>query len=155
MDFDYAHCMLTQSKNGKENPIASSPAKEAYRNRLADSLNMNRTRILAFRNKPPTPIDAVPNEWSSVQQAKPVKALRYIPQNANMRVRAKAVVSISQCVSKLESGEIREYGLSSLVQTPAELLKDRLPEAREATQGMVLLVYKAVMEDGENEEEDK
>ncbi|KAJ0509183.1 putative The WD repeat Cdc20/Fizzy family protein [Helianthus annuus] len=134
MDFDYAHCMLTQSKNGKENPIASSPAKEAYRNRLADSLNMNRTRILAFRNKPPTPIDAVPNEWSSVQQAKPVKALRYIPQ---------------------ESGEIREYGLSSLVQTPAELLKDRLPEAREATQGMVLLVYKAVMEDGENEEEDK
>ncbi|KAF5803996.1 putative transcription factor WD40-like family [Helianthus annuus] len=41
---------------------------------------MNTTRILAFRNKPPTPIDAVPSEWSLVQQAKPVKARRYIPQ---------------------------------------------------------------------------
>ncbi|KAJ0781682.1 putative transcription factor WD40-like family [Helianthus annuus] len=47
---------------------------------VADSLNMNTTRILAFRNKPPTPIDAVPSEWSLVQQAKPVKARRYIPQ---------------------------------------------------------------------------
>ncbi|MFS7952405.1 putative The WD repeat Cdc20/Fizzy family protein [Helianthus anomalus] len=134
MDFDYVHCMLTPSKKGKENLIASSPMKEAYRKRLADSLNMNQTRILAFRKKPPTLTDAVPNEWSSVQQAKPVKALRYIPQ---------------------ESGEIREYGLVSLVQTSAELLKDRLPEAREVTRGMVLLVYKAVMDDGDNEEEDK
>ncbi|KAJ0513631.1 putative transcription factor WD40-like family [Helianthus annuus] len=82
MDFDYAHYMLTQSRKGKENPIASSPAKEAYRKQLADSLNMNRTRILAFRNKPPTPTDAVPSEWSSVQQAKPVKARRYIPQTS-------------------------------------------------------------------------
>ncbi|KAM0061621.1 putative WD40/YVTN repeat-like-containing domain superfamily, The WD repeat Cdc20/Fizzy family [Helianthus debilis subsp. tardiflorus] len=80
MDFDYAHCMLTQSKKGKENPIASSRAKEAYKKRLADSLNMNRTRVLAFRNNPPTPTDAVPSEWSLVQQAKPVKARRYIPQ---------------------------------------------------------------------------
>ncbi|KAL9996788.1 hypothetical protein Hdeb2414_s0672g00933531 [Helianthus debilis subsp. tardiflorus] len=24
---------------------------------------MDRTNILAFRNKPPTPTDAVPNEW--------------------------------------------------------------------------------------------
>ncbi|KAJ0953133.1 putative transcription factor WD40-like family [Helianthus annuus] len=80
MDFHYAHRMLTQPKKGKENPIASSPAKEAYSRRLADSLNMNTTRILAFRNKPPPPTDAVPSEWSLVQQANPVKARRYIPQ---------------------------------------------------------------------------
>ncbi|MFS7928493.1 putative armadillo-like helical, CLASP domain, TOG domain-containing protein [Helianthus anomalus] len=80
--------------------------------------------------------------------------LKVYVKHANMRVRAKAAVSISQCVSKMETGEMREYGLVSLVQTSAELLKDRLPEAREAARGMVLLVYKAVMEDGENEEEE-
>ncbi|KAJ0859097.1 putative armadillo-like helical, CLASP domain, TOG domain-containing protein [Helianthus annuus] len=79
--------------------------------------------------------------------------LKVYVKHANMRVRAKAAVSISQCVSKMETGEMREYGLVSLVQTSAELLKDRLPEAREAARGMVLLVHKAVMEDGENEEE--
>ncbi|MFS7928133.1 putative armadillo-like helical protein [Helianthus anomalus] len=47
-----------------------------------------------------------------------------------------------------ETGEMREYRLVSLVQTLAKLLKDRLPEAREAARGMVLLVYKVVMEDG-------
>ncbi|XP_076912764.1 uncharacterized protein LOC143571149 [Bidens hawaiensis] len=75
--------------------------------------------------------------------------LKVYVTHANMRVRAKAAVSISHCVSKMETGEMREYGLVSLVQTSAELLKDRLPEAREAARGMVLPVYKAVMEDGE------
>ncbi|XP_076894899.1 uncharacterized protein LOC143547333 [Bidens hawaiensis] len=81
--------------------------------------------------------------------------LKVYVTHANMRVRAKAAVSISHCVSKMEKEEMREYGLVSLVQTSAELLKDRLPEAREAARGMVLSVYKAVMEDGENEEEEK
>ncbi|KAJ0501013.1 putative minus-end-directed kinesin ATPase [Helianthus annuus] len=58
-------------------------------------------------------------------------------------------------VDQIETGEMREYGLVSLVQTSAELLKDRFPEVREAARGMVLLVSKAVMGDGENEEEDK
>ncbi|MFS7928122.1 putative armadillo-like helical protein [Helianthus anomalus] len=48
----------------------------------------------------------------------------------------------------VETGEMREYGLVSLVQTLAKLLKDRLLKAREAARGMVLLVYKLVMEDG-------
>ncbi|KAL8199706.1 hypothetical protein R6Q57_013274 [Mikania cordata] len=81
MDFDYAHYMLTESKNHKENPIAISPSREAYRKRLADSLNMNRTRILAFRNKPSTP-DTISNNCSSFQQSEPVKSRRYIPQTS-------------------------------------------------------------------------
>ncbi|KAK1417851.1 hypothetical protein QVD17_26985 [Tagetes erecta] len=81
--------------------------------------------------------------------------LKVYVSHGNMRVRAKAAVSISHCVSKMEMVEMRDYGLVSLLQTSAELLKDRLPEAREAARGMVLLVYKAVMEDEENEQEDK
>ncbi|KAI7758217.1 hypothetical protein M8C21_018739 [Ambrosia artemisiifolia] len=82
MDFDYAHYMLTGGKKGKENPVASSLAREAYRKLLAESLNMNRTRILAFRNKPPTPMDTVSSDWSSVQPLELVKARRYIPQTS-------------------------------------------------------------------------
>ncbi|KAI3703629.1 hypothetical protein L1987_73821 [Smallanthus sonchifolius] len=81
--------------------------------------------------------------------------LKVYVSHGNMRVRAKAAVSISHCVSKMDMGEMRDYGLVSLVQTSAELLKDRLPEAREAARGMVLVVYKAVMEDEDSEEEEK
>ncbi|TKY46189.1 Cell division cycle 20.1, cofactor of APC complex [Spatholobus suberectus] len=55
MDFDYAHYMLTEGNKGKENPVGSSPSREAYKKQLVESLNMNRTRILAFKNKPPAP----------------------------------------------------------------------------------------------------
>uniref|UniRef100_A0A251SA42 Putative WD40/YVTN repeat-like-containing domain-containing protein n=1 Tax=Helianthus annuus TaxID=4232 RepID=A0A251SA42_HELAN len=82
MDFDYAHCMLTGAWRGKENPVASSPSREAYRKLLAESLNMNRTRILAFRNKPPTRMDTISSDWSSVQLSEPVKSRRYIPQTS-------------------------------------------------------------------------
>ncbi|KAI3698263.1 hypothetical protein L2E82_42531 [Cichorium intybus] len=93
MDFDYAHYMLTEAKKGKENPMASSPSKEAYRKHLADSFNMNRTRILAFKNKPPTPTDAIPNNCStSFQQSKPVKARRYIPQTSERTLDAPDLV---------------------------------------------------------------
>ncbi|PQQ19224.1 cell division cycle 20.2 cofactor of APC complex [Prunus yedoensis var. nudiflora] len=46
MDFDFAHYMLTQGKKGKENP---SRYGRAYRKQLAEAMNMNRTRILAFK----------------------------------------------------------------------------------------------------------
>lgn len=80
MDFDYAHYMLTEGRKGKENPAVSSPSREAYRKQLAETFNMNRTRILAFKNKPPTPVEAIPHDFSGVQQSKPTKARRYIPQ---------------------------------------------------------------------------
>ncbi|CAI9302226.1 unnamed protein product [Lactuca saligna] len=93
MDFDYAHYMLNEAKKGKENPMASSPSKEAYRKHLAESFNMNRTRILAFKNKPPTPMDAIPSDCStSVQQSKPAKARRYIPQTSERTLDAPDLV---------------------------------------------------------------
>ncbi|KXG27036.1 hypothetical protein SORBI_3006G202100 [Sorghum bicolor] len=56
MDMDLAHYLLTEPRKGKENPTARvSPAKVAYRKQLAEKLLNNRTRILAFRNKPPEP----------------------------------------------------------------------------------------------------
>ena len=81
MDFDYAHYMLTEGAKGKENPAVSSPSRDAYRKQLAETLNMNRTRILAFKNKPPAPVDLIPHESSStLHQDKPAKPRRYIPQ---------------------------------------------------------------------------
>ncbi|KAK9697598.1 hypothetical protein RND81_08G047600 [Saponaria officinalis] len=77
MDFDYAHYMLTDGKKAKENP--SSPAKEAYQKQLREVFNMNRTRILAFKNQPPAPVQLMP---ASVLQSKPVKPRRHIPQTS-------------------------------------------------------------------------
>ncbi|XP_071709880.1 cell division cycle 20.2, cofactor of APC complex-like [Rutidosis leptorrhynchoides] len=93
MDFDYAHYMLTEGIKGKETPLNSSPSKEAYRKHLADCFNMNRTRILAFKNKPPTPIKGIPDDFSySVQRSKPVKAGRYIPQTSERTLDAPDIV---------------------------------------------------------------
>ncbi|KAI6696113.1 hypothetical protein NL676_016232 [Syzygium grande] len=75
MDFDYAHYMLTEGRKGKENPAVSSPNWQ-------ETLNMNRTRILAFKNKPPTPVELIPHEFTSAQPAKPTKPRRYIPQTS-------------------------------------------------------------------------
>ncbi|KAL3653758.1 hypothetical protein CASFOL_003439 [Castilleja foliolosa] len=66
MDFDFAHYMLTEGKKCKENPVSSSPTREAYRKQLTGTFNMNRTQILAFKNKPPTPVEAIPSESSSL-----------------------------------------------------------------------------------------
>lgn len=82
MDFDYADYMLTDGRKGKENPaLPCSPSREAYRRQLAEALNMNRTRILAFKSKAPTVADPFPKHFSSpVYQSKPPKPKRYIPQ---------------------------------------------------------------------------
>lgn len=80
MDFDYAHYMLTEGRKGKENPVASSPSREAYRKQLAETFNMNRTRILTFKNKPPAPVELIPHDFTSAQPSKATKPRRYIPQ---------------------------------------------------------------------------
>ncbi|KAI4348859.1 hypothetical protein L6164_009528 [Bauhinia variegata] len=81
MDFHFAHYMLTK---GKENSGVSSPSREAYQKRLAEALNMNRTRILAFKNKPPTRVELIPKDilcppphWKSS------KRKQYIPQTSD------------------------------------------------------------------------
>lgn len=86
MDFDYAHYMLTEgNKKGKEkeNPEVTSPSREAYLKQLAEAFNMSRTRILAFKNKPPTPVELIPNSiLSPPPPSKSSKPRRYIPQSS-------------------------------------------------------------------------
>ncbi|KAF8401479.1 hypothetical protein HHK36_012419 [Tetracentron sinense] len=69
--------------------------------------------------------------------------------HSNHRIRAKAAVSISHCVSKMGLEGMKEFGLVPLVQIAADLLKDRLPEGREAARSTVISVYKAYTEDDE------
>uniref|UniRef100_A0A6N2KGW9 CDC20/Fizzy WD40 domain-containing protein n=1 Tax=Salix viminalis TaxID=40686 RepID=A0A6N2KGW9_SALVM len=82
MDMDYAHFMLTEGRKGKENPTGNSPSREAYKKQLADSLNINRTRILAFKNKPPAPVELIPQDYSLHHKAKSTKPRRHIPQSS-------------------------------------------------------------------------
>uniref|UniRef100_M4F0G1 Uncharacterized protein n=1 Tax=Brassica campestris TaxID=3711 RepID=M4F0G1_BRACM len=67
MDFDYAHYALTEGRNGKdqEETAVSSPSREAYRKQLAETMNLNHTRILAFRNKPQAPAQLLPTDHSA------------------------------------------------------------------------------------------
>ena len=113
--------------------------------------------------------------------------LRVYVSHANFRIRAKAAISISNCVSKMVSLAIynsflsgnlcclqdvnmksdancvwsneqvlegmKEFGLVELVQMSADLLKDRLPEAREAARSVVISIYEAFTESEEQKQE--
>ncbi|GAA0151678.1 ubiquitin-protein ligase [Lithospermum erythrorhizon] len=80
MDFDFAHFMLSGGKVMKENSEPLSPSKEEYRKQLAAAFNMNRTRILSFRNKPPSPAEQSSPLFTDTQQQKHSKRQRIIPQ---------------------------------------------------------------------------
>lgn len=82
-----------------------------------------------------------------------LQKLRLYGTHANPRVRAKAAVSLSQCVSKMVLEEMKEFGLVPLIQMAAKLLNDKLPEAREAARNMVSLMYKSFTEGEEQKEE--
>ncbi|XP_057956911.1 uncharacterized protein LOC131150299 [Malania oleifera] len=73
--------------------------------------------------------------------------------HANLRVRAKAAVSISLCVSKMGLEGMKEYGLASLMQMAADLLNDRLPEAREAARSVIVSIYEGSMKHEEQKQE--
>ncbi|XP_061372122.1 cell division cycle 20.2, cofactor of APC complex-like [Gastrolobium bilobum] len=93
MDFGYAHYMLTEGRKIKEKPAVTSPSQEAYRKLLAEALNMNRTRILAFKNKPPTPVELIPKHiLSPPPQSKSSKPKRYIPQSSERTLDAPGIV---------------------------------------------------------------
>ncbi|KAK1370538.1 Cell division cycle 20.1, cofactor of APC complex [Heracleum sosnowskyi] len=79
IDFDFAQYMLMKARReGKENlGVSSSPSSEAYRKRLAQALNLNRTRILSFRNKPSIP----PQIDHRLHETNP-RRCRYIPQKS-------------------------------------------------------------------------
>ncbi|KAL8142823.1 hypothetical protein V2J09_015855 [Rumex salicifolius] len=84
------------------------------------------------------------------------KLKAYVSHN-NLRIRAKAAISISNCVSKMNTEELKEFGMVSLLKMAADMLKDRLPEAREAARSTVMFLYKSFpgSEEGEEEEEQK
>ncbi|KAF6172010.1 hypothetical protein GIB67_029428 [Kingdonia uniflora] len=76
----------------EENPVSSSPGKDAYRKQLAELLNMNRTRILAFRNKPPTAETPFLQPSSWFHQTKPVKPRRSILQTSERTLDAPEIL---------------------------------------------------------------
>ncbi|XP_030975919.1 TOG array regulator of axonemal microtubules protein 1 [Quercus lobata] len=79
--------------------------------------------------------------------------LRVYVSHANFRIRAKAAISISNCVSKMGLEGMKEFGLVELVQMSADLLKDRLPEAREAARSVVISIYEAFTQSEEQKQE--
>ncbi|KAL6613873.1 hypothetical protein ACP70R_036143 [Stipagrostis hirtigluma subsp. patula] len=66
-----------------------------------------------------------------------LKKLKAYVHHANLRVRAKAAVAISHCASRMDIEAMKEFGMSALLKVAAELLNDRLPEAREAARSVV------------------
>ncbi|XP_022137956.1 uncharacterized protein LOC111009242 [Momordica charantia] len=79
--------------------------------------------------------------------------LRPYVSHSNLRVRAKAAIPISNCVSKMGLAEMNQYGIVPLLQMAADLLNDRLPEAREAARSIVMGMFKAFTENEEEKQE--
>ncbi|KAL8063871.1 hypothetical protein ABFX02_01G054600 [Erythranthe guttata] len=92
MDFDFAHYMLTGGKVEKETLGTYSPSKHLYRKHLAEILNMNRTRILAFKNKPPPAANTTHDPFSPPPQTQPAKRRRHISQSPDRTLDAPEVV---------------------------------------------------------------
>lgn len=87
-----------------------------------------------------------------------LKKLKAYVHHANLRVRAKAAVAISHCAARMDIEAMKEFGMSALLQVAAELLNDRLPEAREAARSVVGSVHGAFAREAaakaDKEEED-
>ncbi|WVZ17966.1 hypothetical protein V8G54_005288 [Vigna mungo] len=109
-----------------------------------------------------------------------LQKLRVYVSHKNLRVRAKAAVSLSNCVSKMVSRhynhmvdinsffyvvvfvpmhcskgleEMEQFGLAELIEVAADLLNDRLPEARDAARSIATDVYEALTKDAEQKME--
>lgn len=77
MDFDFARYMLTGGGAAKNDDVEPcSPSKNLYRKHLAEILNINRTRILAFKNKAPPSSKNIPHSFSALRHRKPVNQRR-------------------------------------------------------------------------------
>ncbi|KAJ3676164.1 hypothetical protein LUZ60_003576 [Juncus effusus] len=82
-----------------------------------------------------------------------LKKLRSSVTHSNLRVRAKAAVAVSKCVSRLETETMKEFGMPTILQIASVLLNDKLPEAREAARSMVNSVYAIFSMDAVNNKE--
>ncbi|GER30600.1 ARM repeat superfamily protein [Striga asiatica] len=74
-------------------------------------------------------------------------------KHSNLRVRAKAAISISNCVSKMDLKGMEEFGLVALIQSASNLLNDKLPEAREAARSIVVSLHGALTENEESKQD--
>ncbi|ONK68257.1 uncharacterized protein A4U43_C05F9360 [Asparagus officinalis] len=83
-----------------------------------------------------------------------LKKLQSCVNHVNLRVRAKAAVSISKCVSNMELEIIKEFGLGTLLQIAAELLNDRLPDAREAARSIINVIHSGFPKKDDTKEND-
>lgn len=90
MDFDFARYMLTGGAANKEDDEPSSPSKQLYRKHLAEILNINRTRILAFKNKAPPSSKANHLSFSPVRHRKAIRQRRQIHKVSNYEFHVRA-----------------------------------------------------------------
>ncbi|XP_074570733.1 uncharacterized protein LOC141827404 [Curcuma longa] len=87
-----------------------------------------------------------------------LKKLQSYVNHANLRVRAKAAISMSKCISKMDIEVMTEFGIATLLRVAAELLNDRLPEAREAARSIIITLHGEFSKSNNNlkeEEDDK
>ncbi|KAL2341765.1 hypothetical protein Fmac_009705 [Flemingia macrophylla] len=78
-----------------------------------------------------------------------LQKLRVYVSHKNLRVRAKAAVSVSDCVSKMGLEQMEEFGLAELIEVAADLLNDRLPDARDAARSIATSMYEAMTKEAE------
>ncbi|KAI4345413.1 hypothetical protein L6164_012540 [Bauhinia variegata] len=78
-----------------------------------------------------------------------LQKLRAYVSHANLRVRAKAAISLSNCVSRMELEQMEQCGLTDLIKMAADLVNDRLPEARDAARSIATSAYEAITKDEE------
>jgi hypothetical protein len=90
---------------------------------------------------------------NSVARLPLLRKLQSYVRHSNPRVRAKAAVSTSNCVSKMEVNEMEEFGMILLAQMAADQLSDKLPEAREAARSMVNSLFEKFTWNEEEDEE--
>nr|XP_043613504.1 cell division cycle 20.2, cofactor of APC complex-like [Erigeron canadensis] len=107
MDFNFANYMLTGGKVHKESSSPCSPWRENYQKKLAEALNMNRTRILSFKNKPPPSLNAV-KETSPPLLKSSVKHRRYISQSSDRTLDAPDIVDDYYL-------DIVDWGISNII----------------------------------------
>ncbi|PIN16377.1 Anaphase promoting complex, Cdc20, Cdh1, and Ama1 subunits [Handroanthus impetiginosus] len=82
MDFDFAHYMLTGGKVEIDNFGPCSSPKQLYRKHIAEILNMNRTRILTFKDKAPPSANKIDVSLSPPTETESIKLRRHISQSA-------------------------------------------------------------------------
>lgn len=83
---------------------------------------------------------------SSLSPVPLLEKLKPYSVHKSPKVRAKAAVSISNCVSQLDSAGIQGIGFNVLIRLAGGLVCDHLPESRDAAKKMTLLVHKAFEE---------